>query len=353
MSLKNTLIGTSQDFLESKIDSVKDTASNAQNLVPDLKNFNKNDIGKTLSDAKNVAGDVKNAINNVKGTANSIKDSILKNKNVPTDAVDKLKNVANLGKDKLEGAIGNLGNLKDVLGGNELFTDGLSQLQNSIDTVKGAIDKFKSIKPKIDGLTGFVDFKDSDNSQTIKLVDITSEEAMKYDDNGLKHFINLFLDELKNEKINFTLQGGRRWAVNRDDEKVFGNAFLKQQTEEAYKTLDSDGKYYWLSDYNSRHYYGEAVDIAGELDGLLESIAKNDKVLNIMHQFGICMQVETSQSGHSKGTHFHCSTDPNKPQTKWWGIVNKIRQKNGLKLYTVVSDSQYTEKETANKVEIA
>jgi archaellum component FlaC len=181
------------------------------------------------------------------------------------------------------------------------------------------------------------------------------DAMMAYDGDGMKHFMNVFISTLNSESIPYKALGKRRWAVDKEDKKVYGNAFCQRETSELYKTLDSDGKLYWLGDFNSRHYYGEAVDIepTSTFDDLLEKICLSEKVLDCMHKYGISLQLEVSKSGHSKGTHFHCSTDRNNPQSKWWGIVNKRRLASDLTPYAVILKRDYYEEETKNEIQIA
>lgn len=267
------------------------------------------------------------------------------------------------------GSIGDLSKLKTSVGGavSNLTDsiDSIAQLKDVIPDAKNigskVLDKLKSSSSALSsiGVTGlpFLTSKKNgldENSKVASALKISDEEAKAYDSNGLKHFMNIFLDTLKSEKISFKQLGGRRWGVGRENNQVYGNAFLQRQNTTTYKTLDSDGNYYWLSDYQSRHYYGEAVDISSSnLSELLEKIALSTPVIEVMHKFGICIQYEDSESGVSKGTHFHCSTDEGSSQSKWWGIVNQLRVAQKLKTYSILVTSDYFEKETQNAVEIA
>jgi len=251
-------------------------------------------------------------------------------------------------------SLSNVSNLKNIA------SDLSSSITSKVDSVKSSISNAKATASNIASkLTakneGEISQKDTVQEAESKESEKTFEEAMSYDGNGLKHFMNEFLNVMNSEGIGYTLLGARRWAVDKKDKKVYGNAFVMRQTSEIYKTLDSDGELYWLSDYNSRHYYGEAVDISpsGTFDKLLEDICLSDKVLDCMHKYGICLQLEVSHSGHSKGTHFHCSTDQTGAQTKWWGIVNKRRANTKMKTYTVIIKGDYYEEETKNEIVLA
>lgn len=305
-----------------------------------------------ISGAKDAVGQGKSALSGVQGAKDTITNTILGGGTSSSSDISSL----NAGTESaLTSASSAVSNLKSV--SSEVPEIG-SDMKNLNDSLKDAQSSMDNAK------TSGSDTEKSDTSQTVKVIDekdseiydqinITKEEGMAYDENGLKHFMNIWLDIMGSEKIPFTTLGTRRWAVNAEDSKVYGNAFLQKQSSKIFKTLDSDQKLYWMSDYNSRHYYGEAVDITGDLQEILDAVAKSDNVLDCMHKFGICMQIETSESGHSKGTHFHCGTDPDNPQTKFWGVVNRIRETNKMSKYTVVVNSDFYELETKNPVELA
>lgn len=335
------LVGQGQEIFESGqgiVEQSKSFASDTQNSLSVITDKNSS-LGDKLSSAKNILNGAKTEIDGVKGVVNSVKDGILQNLPISSEKIDKITNVSSVLSSNLGGVMDGLSKIEGLSSKFDEYSSKLSSAKNLVSGLKSKLSGLKKNK--------------TDSNPTNEEPELTEKDYIAYDENGLKHFMNVFLDTLKSENISFELLGTRRWAVTTEDEKVFGNAFLCQQGTEVYKSLDSDGKYYWMSDYNSRHYYGEAVDITGNLSEILESIAINDNVLDVMHTFGICLQYETSQSGFSKGTHFHCSTDADNPQTKWWGIVNQIREKYNLKFYTVIASSPFYEKETTNAIQIA
>ena len=249
-----------------------------------------------------------------------------------------------------------ISNIKDVA---SAITDVKANVTNKIESVSSSLEGAKAtatnILSKVDkineGATSQEDsVKDGEEPKSEKSFD----ELMSYDGNGLKNFMNEFINVMNAEGIPYNLLGCRRWAVDKNDKKVYGNAFVMRETSEIYKTLDSDGELYWLSDYNSRHYYGEAVDIepTSTFDDLLEKICLSKRVLDCMHKYGICIQLEVSKAGVSKGTHFHCSTDQSSPQSKWWGIVNKRRGADNLDTYAVILKRDYFEEEVKNNIEV-
>lgn len=305
-----------------------------------------------ISGAKDAVSQGKSALSGVQGLKDTITNTILSGGTSSSSDISSLNSGTESALTSAASAVSNLNEVSAEVP--EIGSD-MQNLNDSLNDAQSSMDNAK---------TSGTDTKKTDTSQTVKVVDeedseiydqinLTKEEGMAYDGNGLKHIMNIWLGIMASEGIPFIPLGTRRWAVDTEDNKVYGNAFLQRQSSKTFKTLDSDGKLYWLSDYNSRHYYGEAVDITGGLQEILDAVAKSDNVLDCMHKFGICMQIETSESGHSKGTHFHCSTDPDNPQTKFWGVVNRIRETNKMPKYTVVVNSDFYELETKNPVELA
>jgi len=337
----------------------------------------------------NAAATVEDAISNVTNGVNSAKDII-------NNSVDKLSNISDISNtitnatDKLKTIAGPASELRNKIG--NIITNGAEGLnKTSLDDIKGKLNTYidsgtniaSNLTDSIDKLGSSLDFSNAKSALSlaknlfneakdltndinnviveessikkneIKNFDESNPQAdMEYDPNGLKHFMNIWLGVMSTEGMPFAILATRRWAVTKEDKTVYGNAFTEQQSTETYKTLDSDNNLYWYSDFNSRHYYGEAVDIkpTSSMSDLLEKMCLNDNVCNIMHKYGICMQVETSQVGPAKGTHFHVSTERNSPQTNWWSIVNRMRIENKLETYVVIAESEYYEEETKNSV---
>lgn len=249
-----------------------------------------------------------------------------------------------------------ISNIKDVA---SVITDVKANVTSKIESVSSSLEGAKATANNIISKVKDVNEGETTQEESIKEEEKKGKEEdfdtmMAYDGNGLKHFMNDFVNVMNSEGIPYKLLGCRRWAVDKNDKKVYGNAFVMRETSEIYKTLDSDGELYWLSDYNSRHYYGEAVDIepTSSFDDLLEKICLSDRVLDCMHKYGICIQLEVSKSGYSKGTHFHCSTDRSSSQSKWWGIVNKRRAADNLETYAVILKRDYYEDEVKNNIEV-
>lgn len=242
----------------------------------------------------------------------------------------------------LSSVIGNIGGV--------VSTDSLS---STLSSLKSSAVSLTSISDEIKSVSGTSSDTTTTDSSVSTDSSLSFSELMAYDTTGLKHFMTLFCNSLDSEKINYTLQGCRRWALDASDNRVYGDAFLQKSGTDTYRTLDSDSQKYWLSDYNSRHYYGEAVDIipsSGDMSSLLNSICDSSVILGVMHDYHICIQVEESASGASAGTHFHCGTENGDPQTTWWSTVNQKRANKNLSTYSVILTSDYYEDNATNTV---
>ena len=183
---------------------------------------------------------------------------------------------------------------------------------------------------------------------------MTKEEAMAYDGDGNKHFLNVFLGVMSAEGVPYTLLAARRWAVDRDDNKYDGNGWLEKGVTGLYKIIDWDGVTYWMTNFRSRHFYGEAADVkpATSYSDMLTKMAVSDRVCDFMYKYGLCLQFEKNETGAAKGEHFHIGTDYGDPQTQWWGVVNKIRQEHELTYnYIPVHQSDYYEEEIQHPVQ--
>lgn len=311
---------------------------------------------KTVDSINTKAEQIQSTLNTSISNAINITNNV--NTQLSQQVLDSVTNsaalIAGLGSSALDNVNNIVGDFKGDLS--------LKEIPNLINNVKSCVSCVSSIgnNLKNSALGNILGLnknsseipEDSSISDVSTNLDYTKEELMAYDPNGLKHFMNIFIDSLNRNNISYQILASRRYAVDRNDQIVYGNAFIQKEQTSTYKTLDSDNKLYWFSDLDSRHYYGEAIDIigGGSLSDLLESIYLKDDVLRTMHKFGICIQVEVSETGAAKGTHFHCSTEPNEPQTIWWGLVNKKHQQLKLPLYSIIINSEYYEEPTLNNV---
>jgi hypothetical protein len=114
---------------------------------------------------------------------------------------------------------------------------------------------------------------------------------------GLKDFmkdIYRAIDESSGHKIK--LVGARRYAVDTNGEKVEGNAFVK--SGDKFKCKDARGNVMYINTNNSRHLYGEAIDIINNgiafNDILKNHIFGNGSVLKLMYDHGVSAYIEVS-----------------------------------------------------------
>lgn len=332
----------SLDLPSTQISILENTKSSIESQLSSLEEtIRSKSIGSLTSGnpiGEDMANNAKTDISNITSSASSLASSIQDNVN------NTISSISSQASSLVNGVKEGLDNMKN-------------EVSSKLESVKSLLDNAKTSASNIvtniqDKNTGKITEESTiiDDSESQK--DLNIEESMAYDSNGLKHFMNEFISVMNSEGIPYVMKGTRRWALDKNDNKVYGNAFTMRETSEIYKTLDSDGNMYWLSDYNSRHYYGEAIDIepSSSFDDLLEKICLSKPVLDCMHKYGICIQLEVSKSGHSKGSHFHCSTSQDNSQTKWWGIVNKKRSSEKLSTYVVILKRDYYEKETKNDI---
>ena len=130
---------------------------------------------------------------------------------------------------------------------------------------------------------------------------------------GLKDFmkdIYRAIDESSAHKIK--LVGARRYAVDANGEKVEGNAFVK--SGDKFKCKDARGNVMYISANNSRHLYGEAIDIINNgiafNDILKNHIFGNGSVLKLMYDHGVSAFIETSLDDMgTQSKHVHIGTD--------------------------------------------
>ena len=183
---------------------------------------------------------------------------------------------------------------------------------------------------------------------------MTRAEAMAYDPDGNKHYLNVFLGIMSAEGVPYILLAARRWAIDRDDNKYQGNGWLEKGMTGLYKILDWDGVTYFMTNFRSRHFYGEAADVkpTTSYSDMLTKMAISDRVCNFMYKYGLCLQFEKNEAGAAKGEHFHIGTDYGDPQTQWWSVVNKIRQEHKLTYnYIPVTQSDYYEEEIQHPIQ--
>lgn len=121
------------------------------------------------------------------------------------------------------------------------------------------------------------------------------------------------------------LSSGRRYAVDLDGNKVEGNAFVRLGN--VYKCITSTGKVAYFKEYNSRHMYGEAMDVINgpglTMNDILESVIKSDTCLKIMFDNGVSMFGETTEDDNGLiAQHWHIGTGGTM-QKEFWASVQE------------------------------
>ena len=128
---------------------------------------------------------------------------------------------------------------------------------------------------------------------------------------------------IKSEIPDVRLVSGRRWAVDENGKRVNGNAFVTKNG--LYKCCNAKGEVMYFKSNNSKHLYGEAIDIVNgsgqSFDSMLEQIMTSNSIVRSMCENGMAMCKETSadDSGVS-ASHYHIGTDSD-IQTPFWNAV--------------------------------
>ena len=122
------------------------------------------------------------------------------------------------------------------------------------------------------------------------------------------------------------LVSARRWAVNELGQKIDGNAFVKKNGY--YKCMNAIGDVLYFKSNNSRHLYGEAIDIINVdmdfSDLMTKVIMRNKDILLLMYQNGVSAYIEQSKDDIGTTTkHYHLGTDTIK-QKEFWASVKAV-----------------------------
>ena len=128
---------------------------------------------------------------------------------------------------------------------------------------------------------------------------------------------------LKSEIPETRLVSARRWAVDENGKRVSGNAFVTKNG--LYKCCNAKGEIMYFKSNNSKHLYGEAIDIVNgpgqSFDGMLEQIMTSNAIVRTMCENGMAMCKETSSDDSGvTASHYHIGTDPD-IQTPFWNAV--------------------------------
>lgn len=123
------------------------------------------------------------------------------------------------------------------------------------------------------------------------------------------------------------LVSARRWAVDQNGNKVDGNAFIKKNGY--YKCMNAFNNVMYFKNNNSKHLYGEAIDIINygdmNFNDLMTKVIMRDKnILTIMYQNGVSAYIEQAKDDMGVTTkHYHLGTDTIK-QREFWSSVKAL-----------------------------
>lgn len=160
----------------------------------------------------------------------------------------------------------------------------------------------------------------------------------------MNDLINLMKEVLGN---NFKVVSGRRYAVDADGNKYEGNAFLKRGN--LYKCVSSSGQELWFSSNNSKHLYGEAIDIInseGSFEELGNKILNSNQILLFMYNYGLSMFIESTTDDLGVSVkHYHIGTDTVARQAFW----NQVYSSRGTWMIGSKSVADYNSINMAQK----
>ena len=123
------------------------------------------------------------------------------------------------------------------------------------------------------------------------------------------------------------LVSARRYALDENDDRIEGNAFI--QKGGYFKCQSSTGDILYFKSNNSRHLYGEAFDIInanglGFIELMTNVIMKDPDILKLFYNYGVSAYIEQSIDDTGVVTkHYHVGTDTTK-QRQFWASVKAI-----------------------------
>ena len=125
---------------------------------------------------------------------------------------------------------------------------------------------------------------------------------------------------------NVRLVSARRWAADEYGNKIDGNAFIKKNGY--YKCMNAMGDVMYFKKNNSRHLYGEAIDLINEgmdfMELMTNVIMKSPEILKLMYNYGVSAYIEQAKDDTGVLTkHYHIGTDTIK-QAEFWASVKAI-----------------------------
>lgn len=165
---------------------------------------------------------------------------------------------------------------------------------------------------------------------------------------GLKSYMKDVYKAIAEETNgNVKLVAARRWAVDANGNKVEGNAFLENHGY--YKCVNAVGDTLYFKQNNSKHLYGEAIDIIngngiGFNELMTNVIMKSSNILTLMYNNGLSAYIEQAQDDNGVITkHYHIGTDTIK-QKEFWNSVKAVNNKSSIIPGTYIDYSNYYSK---------
>lgn len=199
------------------------------------------------------------------------------------------------------------GEIENITGATLLETNGNIAGKDIISTGGGVT--------MIPGISGISLSQDKVDNSDITLTGLT--EYMKQ--------IYRSIETASDKKIK--LVSARRYAVDKDGMRIAGNACVMNGGY--YKCLSSTGDVLYFKNNNSRHLYGEAIDIInsngiGFVDLMTQVIMVNGDILKQFYENGVSAYIEQSVDDTGTTTkHYHIGTDTIK-QREFWASVKAI-----------------------------
>lgn len=144
---------------------------------------------------------------------------------------------------------------------------------------------------------------------------------------GLKSYMKDIYRAIASQSDNkIKLVSARRWAVDQYGNKVDGNAFVKKNGY--YKCMNAIGETMYFKTNNSKHLYGEAIDIINsgiDFNELLTNvIMKSGQILRLLYDNGVSVYIEQAIDDTGAATkHYHIGTDTIK-QKEFWASVKAV-----------------------------
>lgn len=172
---------------------------------------------------------------------------------------------------------------------------------------------------------------------------------------GLKDYMKQIYRAIATASDNkVRLVAARRWAVDQYGNKIDGNAFVVKNGY--YKCMNAMGDVMYFKNNNSRHLYGEAIDIINSdidfMELMTNVIMKDPEVLKLMYTYGVSSYIEQAKDDTGVMTkHYHIGTDTIK-QAEFWASVRAILGNDRIP-GTLITFSNYMKNNTHAELEVS